>query len=595
MPKLNRYKDGGFVYGQWREVGRKVDPITGDIIITERRDGSREVKYNQRGVNWRQGYQDWLAAGNEGTMDDFKLEAEAWKRAQDKKEFDSQNRVRRVKGKEEGESEGDEGKPSDDPRPDDFVGDGPGVGGPDGGGGSGDVSRPDKDDNVSRPRRPGDADTPSVSLLPKRPISPIYDGDYEQVPLVPFVSRDPTNIAIPASQIAMTPEQMGEVILEEGEGVGEVLPDSRVESEYNLRTDSRTNRRGKEIVKQTYTDNINLLRDDGSSTVNTRQVDRSKTGRPTRSRGRSVYQEFDSEGNRIFRDVNRFESGGSISKENMYYNKKEMGMGGKNMPKLMKKGGKNSFPDLTGDGKVTFADILKGRLKKGEKKSMRNGGLTESEYLRRLRAMDPDGSLTMEDGFDPQAIAERRQVTAAQPVTGKDVSSYARYFRPEQIPGERVDLTKNVASRLFDALENPDSAMQESLRLKGDLQAIDSMFPEDMTPMEKTDRNLRRFDAEMQSDVRKRQRDFARQSQAYGGKVKLMKKGGTVDYFAGGALAAGLGQFAQRSNNPLIQGIGKVASTVGGMTPGGKAVNMAANFLPSGNPMAALGQLMRGR
>ena len=38
---------------------------------------------------------------------------------------------------------------------------------------------------------------------------------------------------------------------------------------------------------------------------------------------------------------------------------------------LMKKGGKTKFPDLTGDGKVTFADILKGRLKKGKKKKDR--------------------------------------------------------------------------------------------------------------------------------------------------------------------------------------------------------------------------------
>ena len=308
----------------------------------------------------------------------------------------------------------------------------------------------------------------------------------------------------------------------------------------------------------------------------------------------------------------------------MYHKKKEMGMGGRmemghggDMGKavkiyLMKKGGKTAFPDLTGDGKVTFADILKGRLKKGEKKSMRHGGLTESEYLRRLRAMDPDGSLTMEDGFDPQAIAERRQVTVVQPVTGKDVSSYARYFRPDQVPGERVDLTKNVASRLLDALENPDSAMQESLRLKGDLQAIDSMFPEDMTPMEETDRNLRRFKAEMQSDVRKRQRDLARQSQAYGGKVKLMTKGGEVEYGIGGAVMGGLnalmqgkglagaagaaakgfvtpgsgiaqganlvGNLAQKSNNPMLQNIGKMAG-------------MASNFLPGGNPAGALGNL----
>jgi len=36
--------------------------------------------------------------------------------------------------------------------------------------------------------------------------------------------------------------------------------------------------------------------------------------------------------------------------------------------KATKKKRKKSFPDLNKDGKVTFADILKGRLRKGRKK-----------------------------------------------------------------------------------------------------------------------------------------------------------------------------------------------------------------------------------
>lgn len=64
--------------------------------------------------------------------------------------------------------------------------------------------------------------------------------------------------------------------------------------------------------------------------------------------------------------------------------KMEMGHGG-DMARaikiyLMKKGGK-TFPDLTGDGKVTFADILKGRLKKKSQayggKVMEEGGINE--------------------------------------------------------------------------------------------------------------------------------------------------------------------------------------------------------------------------
>ena len=69
----------------------------------------------------------------------------------------------------------------------------------------------------------------------------------------------------------------------------------------------------------------------------------------------------------------------------------------------------------------------------------------------------------------------------------------------------------------------------------------------------------------------------------FGRKKKKKERGGTVDYIVGGAIAAGLGQLAQRSKNPLLQKVGNVASMVGGMTPQGKAVNMAANaFLPGG-------------
>ena len=680
MPKLNRYNDGGFVYGQWREVGRRVDPVTGDIIITERREGSRDVKYDTRGVSWRKGYEDWLAAGNEGTMEDFKLEAEAWKRSQDRKEFDSQNRERRIKRNQEGEGD-DEGKPSDDPRPDDFVGDGPGVGGPGGGGGSGDVSRPDKDDNVRRPRRPGDADTPSVSLLPKRPVSPIYDGDYEQVPLVPFVSRDPTNIAIPASQIAMTPEQMGEVILEEGEGVGEVLPDSRVESEYNLRTDSRTNRRGKEIVKQTYTDNINLLRDDGLSTINTKQVDRSKTGRPTRSRGRSVYQEFDSEGNRIFRDVNRFESGGLVSKNNnrndMYHNKKEMGMGGRNMPKLMKRGGK-TFPDLTGDGKVTRADILAGRgvIGKKKKKSMAIGGMVNptgdpekepstasrvkegySDFFSQIAEAPGDFMNMLREGidflsgYDDVEREDRRRLRAVYGSPGSlmstDQAEWDRVFGPKGQERNRKEAElrnmkfESAARRFNEGNPHPSDPEFSSMLPEAEVVAVDeshglptSKLGENIYPMGVnryaigSQYGLKPYHGAMGLPSRPYERraypmpiigprvnennlEKLPKSLGYGGKVKMLK-GGKVEYGLGGAVMGGInalmagkglagaagaaakgfvtpgsgiaqgaqlaGNLAQKSNNPMLQNIGKMAG-------------MASNFLPGGNPMGAIGAI----
>lgn len=65
----------------------------------------------------------------------------------------------------------------------------------------------------------------------------------------------------------------------------------------------------------------------------------------------------------------------------------------------------------------------------------------------------------------------------------------------------------------------------------------------------------------------------------FGRKKNKKERGGTVDYFAGGAIAAGLGQLAQNSKNPFIQKAGQLATTLGGMTPGGKMVNTAANAL----------------
>jgi len=72
--------------------------------------------------------------------------------------------------------------------------------------------------------------------------------------------------------------------------------------------------------------------------------------------------------------------------------------------------------------------------------------------------------------------------------------------------------------------------------------------------------------------------------QKYGGKV--MRKGGTIDYFPGGLVLSAAGQLGQMSKNPTIQKLGKVASTIGGFTPAGKAVNMAGNVLKNFIPTA---------
>lgn len=367
MPKLNRYNDGGFVYGQWREVGRRVDPVTGDIIITERRDGSKDVRYNERGVSWRKGYEDWLAAGNEGTMEDFKLEAEAWKRAQDRKEFDSQSRERRIKRNQEGEGGDDGEKPSDDPRPDGFVGDGPGGGGPDGGGGSGDVSRPGKDDNVNRPRKPGDVNIPDVSIRPK-PILEIPTAESEPMLVVPYSESDVRRMletgVLPPPRISQSPEQMGEVTIEDD---NPYQPgDVNVQVESSLEYDQRPNLFGRDVVREKFDYDSTNTYDDEVIHQNIRQRSKQKDGGEKRTRGRQLFEVYDSEGNRTFKEKVRLKKGGLVPKNN------------NDMQEIRsyRKGGK-TFPDLTGDGKVTRADILAGRgviKKKKKKKSMAYGG-----------------------------------------------------------------------------------------------------------------------------------------------------------------------------------------------------------------------------
>ena len=84
------------------------------------------------------------------------------------------------------------------------------------------------------------------------------------------------------------------------------------------------------------------------------------------------------------------------------------------------------------------------------------------------------------------------------------------------------------------------------------------------------------------ADVLKK-RGVKLKKQKYGGKV--MREGGTVDYSFGGLLSIG-GELGQRSQNPTLQKLGKVASTIGGFTPAGRAVNMASNVLQNFIPSA---------
>ena len=77
---------------------------------------------------------------------------------------------------------------------------------------------------------------------------------------------------------------------------------------------------------------------------------------------------------------------------------------------MYNKGGKKKFPDLTGDGKVTRADILKGRgvFKKG-------GG---KETVEKARKADYVPQTQREKGNDYFPQSRRREPTPKAPMTG---------------------------------------------------------------------------------------------------------------------------------------------------------------------------------
>ena len=337
----------------------------------------------------------------------------------------------------------------------------------------------------------------------------------------------------------------------------------------------------------------------------------------------------------------------------MYHKKKEMGMGGMNMPNpmkkpmpgggmvppmrmemghggdmeravkiyLMKKGGKTAFPDLTGDGKVTFADILKGRLKKGKKKSMNNGGRVDDL----LFELESQGRLEA-----PRYMRTRGPRLVRKPMPAETRDNIVRFGS-----GRGLDsaiqapfmVYKDGDSDLFEFMSPQDQA--EMRRMGVEMGAniedfadaayrqshsgplVDESDPRAVTKVFNTG-----FGPEAASRITYIDNDKGKElkvkPQGYGGRVKMMK-GGKVEYGLGGAVMGGLnalmqgkglagaagaeargfvtpgsgiaqgaqlaGNLAQKSNNPMLQNIGKMAG-------------MASNFLPGGNPMGALGNLV---
>jgi len=229
-----------------------------------------------------------------------------------------------------------------------------------------------------------------------------------------------------------------------------------------------------------------------------------------------------------------------------------------------------TMKDVTGDGKFTYADVLKMRGVKLKKQSMDDGG-----YV--YRYMAPMEMRSINVGGNPASAGRLPKDFRDQIYDMFDAADMGLRSEPtradidaiDRIPNRSKDMALVDREYVGGLKEQPFIERKEDILRERDLRGLmDPMrlnLPEDMKPMQS------RKPGEIMG---------------YGGKVKLMKRGGTVDYLAGGALAAGLGQLAQRSQNPFLQKAGKVASMVGGLTPGGKAVNMAGNVLQNVIPPA---------
>ncbi len=272
--ELNQTSDNPFIYGDWAEVSRNVNPATGAITIFDERTGNREVKYSKRGVNWDVGYKNWLAAGNKGTLADFKIEAERWKKSKTENESDTQNRERTLPGDEVsitgdfyGSGIGDTIVPTGPGRPTRPSGsNGPGgLGGPSEGF-YGDVGVQDNTGITS-------AGNSTIQPLTPRPITLIDQ------PEIPFSQQYPGG--------SMSPE-------------GEVLRDFYVDSESTYEVNSRKNNNSKEKVGSTFLEDTTVTDGDGYTNVNVKSV-----GNGNREKFKQVFNIYDTEDNLLATQVDK--------------------------------------------------------------------------------------------------------------------------------------------------------------------------------------------------------------------------------------------------------------------------------------------------
>ena len=268
---LNQTSDNPFIYGDWAEISRNVNPATGDTTIFDERTGNREVKYSKRGVNWDVGYENWLAAGNKGPLADFKIEAERWKKSQTKNESDVQNRERT--------EQGDEATITGD-----FYGSG-----------IGDTTEPNRPGRPNRPNGPngtggptegfygdvgfqGNTGITSTGNTTIQPLTPRPIALIDQ-PEIPFSSRYPGG--------AISPR-------------GEVLPNSYVDSNSSYEVNSRKNNNNNEKVKSTFLEDTTVTDSDGYTNMNVKSVDNGN-----REKFKQVFNIYDTEDNLLAKQVDK--------------------------------------------------------------------------------------------------------------------------------------------------------------------------------------------------------------------------------------------------------------------------------------------------
>lgn len=272
--ELNQTSANPFVYGDWAEKSRSVNPATGATTIIDERTGNRDVAYSKRGVNWKVGYDNWLAAGNEGSLTDFKIEAERWKKSQTKNESDIQNRERTEPG-DEASITGD------------FYGSGIGnTTVPNGPGGPNEPGAPDGPNGPGGPSEgfygnvgvQGNTGTTSTGSTTIQPLIPRPIALIDQ-PEIPFSSRYPGGSISPR---------------------GEVLPDAHVNSTSSYEVNSKKKNNGNEKLKQTFLEDTTVTDEDGYSNMNIKSVNNGN-----RERLKQVFQIYNPEGDLLAKQVDK--------------------------------------------------------------------------------------------------------------------------------------------------------------------------------------------------------------------------------------------------------------------------------------------------